>query len=31
MFGYIVVNSEILSKENKQIYRSCYCGLCHCL
>lgn len=28
MFGYINVNSEELSEENKKIYQSYYCGLC---
>lgn len=31
MFGYINVNSQELSKENKEIYQSYYCGLCHSL
>lgn len=31
MFGYINVNSQELSEENKQIYRSYYCGLCRSL
>lgn len=28
MFGYINVNAEELSEENKRIYQSYYCGLC---
>lgn len=28
MFGYINVNAKELSKENKDIYQSYYCGLC---
>lgn len=28
MFGYINVNSKELSKENKEMYQSYYCGLC---
>ncbi|SDB41756.1 hypothetical protein SAMN02910298_02074 [Pseudobutyrivibrio sp. YE44] len=28
MFGYINVNREQLSKEDKQIYQTFYCGLC---
>lgn len=28
MFGYINVNSQELSEENKRIYESYYCGLC---
>ncbi len=28
MFGYINVNSQELSEENKEIYQSFYCGLC---
>ncbi len=31
MFGYINVNSQELSKENKEIYQGYYCGLCHSL
>ncbi len=31
MFGYINVNSQELSKENKDIYQGYYCGLCHSL
>ena len=31
MFGYINVNSQELSEENKQMYRSYYCGLCRSL
>lgn len=31
MFGYINVNGEQLSEENKIIYRSYYCGLCRSL
>ncbi len=29
MFGYINVNGKELSEENKEIYQSYYCGLCH--
>jgi len=28
MFGYVVADLEKLSDENKERYRSCYCGLC---
>ena len=28
MFGYVVADLETLSDENKERYRSCYCGLC---
>lgn len=31
MFGYINVNSQELSEENRRIYESCYCGLCRSL
>lgn len=31
MFGYIIANSEILSEEDKQRYKSVYCGLCRAL
>jgi hypothetical protein len=31
MFGYINVNGQELSEENKQIYQSYYCGLCRSL
>jgi hypothetical protein len=31
MFGYINVNAKELSKENKEIYQSYYCGLCKAL
>lgn len=31
MFGYINVNGRELSEDNKQIYQSYYCGLCHAL
>ena len=31
MFGYINVNSQELSEENKLMYRSYYCGLCRSL
>ncbi len=30
MFGYIVLSSRA-SKEDKETYRECYCGLCHVL
>ncbi|NLV36242.1 MAG: hypothetical protein GXY17_06165 [Clostridiaceae bacterium] len=29
MFGYVVINPKTLSKEEKNRYRSFYCGLCH--
>lgn len=31
MFGYIIVNSQELSEENRRIYESYYCGLCRSL
>lgn len=31
MFGYVNVNRDELSKENKEIYQSYYCGLCQSL
>lgn len=31
MFGYIVANVDKLTDEEKQYYRSCYCGLCKAL
>ena len=31
MFGYVVANMDKLSEEEKQQYRSCYCGLCKSL
>ncbi|HHV28206.1 DUF5685 family protein [Acetivibrio mesophilus] len=31
MFGYIVANVDKLTDEEKQHYRSCYCGLCKAL
>jgi len=31
MFGYVVANLDKLSEEEKQQYRSCYCGLCNAL
>lgn len=31
MFGYINVNAKELTKENKDIYQSFYCGLCKAL
>lgn len=31
MFGYINVNSQELSTEDKEIYQGFYCGLCHSL
>ncbi len=31
MFGYVVANIDKLSIEEKQHYRSCYCGLCSTL
>ena len=31
MFGYITVNRKQLSPGELEIYRGCYCGLCHAL
>lgn len=31
MFGYVVANPDKLTLEEKQHYRSCYCGLCKTL
>ncbi|HWQ74289.1 MAG TPA: DUF5685 family protein [Syntrophomonas sp.] len=31
MFGYVVANIDKLTVEEKQRYRSCYCGLCKAL
>lgn len=31
MFGYIIVNKELLGKEDENKYQSYYCGLCHAL
>ena len=31
MFGYVVVNLDQLNEEQKEIYRSYYCGLCRSL
>ncbi|WP_010252148.1 DUF5685 family protein [Acetivibrio cellulolyticus] len=31
MFGYVVANVDKLTAEEKQHYRSCYCGLCKAL
>ncbi len=31
MFGYIVANKEKLTEEEKNVYQSCYCGLCKAL
>lgn len=31
MFGYVVANMDKLTEEEKQQYRSCYCGLCKSL
>ncbi len=31
MFGYVVANSDILTAEEKQRYKSVYCGLCRTL
>lgn len=31
MFGYIIANSEILSEDELNRYKSVYCGLCHAL
>ena len=29
MFGYLVYNNDKITKEDKQIYQECYCGLCN--
>lgn len=31
MFGYIIANPELLSDEQRQRYRECYCGLCRAI
>lgn len=31
MFGYVVANKDKLTEEEKEIYGSCYCGLCKTL
>lgn len=31
MFGYVVANFDKLNNDEKQQYRSCYCGLCRAL
>ncbi len=31
MFGYVVADMSSLTQEQKDTYRSYYCGLCHCL
>lgn len=31
MFGYVIANSKILSEEDRQRYKSVYCGLCRAL
>lgn len=31
MFGYVVVNTEHLSEEDREYYQACYCGLCRAL
>ncbi len=31
MFGYVVANKEKLTEEEKNVYQSCYCGLCKAL
>ena len=31
MFGYVLANASSLSKEEKEIYKAHYCGLCHVL
>lgn len=31
MFGYVLANTEKLTKEEKQHYQACYCGLCKAL
>ncbi len=28
MFGYVIANKDKLSEKAKEIYQSCYCGLC---
>lgn len=31
MFGYLIASQELLSQEEYDRYRACYCGLCHSL
>ena len=31
MFGYVHISPDKLNGEEQQLYRSCYCGLCHAL
>ena len=31
MFGYIIANPKLLSEDQTQQYKACYCGLCHAL
>lgn len=31
MFGYLITDLSQLTKQDKEIYKSFYCGLCHCL
>lgn len=31
MFGFVIANNDIMSEEERQRYKSAYCGLCHSL
>ena len=31
MFGYVHISPDKLNGEEQQLYRACYCGLCHTL
>ena len=31
MFGYVCISPDKLNGEEKELYQSCYCGLCHTL
>ena len=31
MFGYLIAASELMTQEQHDRYRACYCGLCRCL
>ena len=31
MFGYVRISPDKLNGEEKELYQSCYCGLCHTL
>lgn len=31
MFGYVTIAGDTLTKEQRERYRACYCGLCHTL